>query len=65
MFGNILHAAGSVMSLFPYRRPETKFSFSYRDHKSAADALRHDWEMIGKDLAKSIEIEKTRLDEEK
>lgn len=49
---NMLAGAASIINLFPgdpvYERPMLK-------HKTAADALRSDWQAIGGDMRRAIE----------
>ena len=64
---NIFYGFGSAIDLLPARRSVRKISYlsQHPENQTASDALRRDWEMIGLDLFKAIEIEKTRLGAEK
>jgi hypothetical protein len=63
---NIFIGFGSAMDLLPSRRSIRKISYlSQNKDLSASDAFRKDWEMIGKDFSRAIEIEKTRIGTEK
>lgn len=49
---NILYGAGTLASIFPQRRRKKEQKL-YHPAKSAAEALRSDWERLGVDMRKS------------
>ena len=59
---NIIRGAGSVMELIPPPRPKRHPRF-YKPAPTASEALRGDWDTIGRTLRKAFEVEKARYDQ--
>jgi len=54
IFKNILLGAASIGSIFPSPQPPD-FRPLYKPHASDADAIRSDWEAVGRDLRSTMD----------
>lgn len=56
---NILWGAGSIMNIYPTTTIRKKH---YKPAASDSEAIRHDFEMIGKDLWKALDYERRKAE---
>lgn len=53
---NFLRGMGSIVEIYPTRRNYDKLIVKVRRHETDLEALRSDWERIGQDMQRAIDI---------